>query len=796
MTAISDGLKIVVFNQGGKKMKWSIEWLKEYLNTDLTPEQIADKLNAIGLEVEDLSTPILPIAAKIVECVAHPNSDHLHVLKVDDGTGKLRQVVCGAPNARVGLVSALALPGCKIGDFVIQPGKLRGVESNGMMCSAAEMGIGDDDAGIIELDEGQETIGQTISAMRDMASSILETSITPNRPDQLSVRGIALDLSAAGAGEYIADDIKELPLKSGSRKINLVASDMCPTYRFCEIHNIKNEPSNPKIQNRLRAAGINPKNAPIDATNYICYDLAQPMHCFDADEIKGDITVRMAKDKEKFTDLFGTEHELCDKDLVICDDAGILALAGVIGGARGCTNDKTKNIILESAYFNPVSIRKSSKRHGVSTDSSYRYERGINPDGTARALSYAAKIIMDECGGEIVNVSVAGRASYAPESVVYRPSYFEKKTGINLDEKTQRDILQRLHFDVQENKNGEWVITPNPQRVDVVIPENIVSELIRIYGYDKIGLTGAPKNSNTNGATKIEDKSCMGIKNRLAARGLNENISFGFGNSKIEEILTDKPIVRIANPIVVDMDTARNNLLENLLIAVANNEKRGFPDLNLFELGTVFDGDTPDAQHTSICIVRTGATSPKHWQKRNRNVDVFDVKADVLSLIGAQKFNIDTSTPPRWAHPYKYGAITQGPRVLAQFGELHPSVAKKLHIKTPVMVAIVEDISLLPQKPKGKKIPVTEFMPITRDFAFVVDKNAETQKIVATAIGSDARIANAVVFDSFDMGDGKKSIAFTITIYPDTNMTDEDLLKIQNTVIANVETKCGAKLRS
>ncbi len=777
-------------------MKWSIEWLKEYLDTDLTPTQIADKLNAIGLEVEDLYNPILPIAAKIVECVAHPNSDHLHVLKVDDGSGTLRQVVCGAPNARVGLVSALAMPGCKIGDVVIQPGKLRGVESNGMMCSAAEMGIGDDDAGIIELKESDEIIGQPISALRGCASAILETSITPNRPDYLSVRGIALDLSAAGAGKYIANDIKELDLKSGSRKVNLLAPDACPTYRFCEIHNIKIAPSNDKIQSRLRSADINPKNAPIDATNYICYDLAQPMHCFDADEIKGDITVRMAQNGEKFTDLFGNEHELCDKDLVIADDAGILALAGVIGGARGMTNDNTKNIILESAYFNPVSVRKSSKRHGISTDSSYRYERGINPDGTARALAYAAKIITDACGGEIVNVSVAGRASYTPESVVYTPSYFEKKTGVNLDEKTQRDILNKLQFKIVDDKNGNWIITPNPQRVDVVIPENIVSELIRIYGYEKIGLAGAPKNCGTNVFDKIESKSCMGIKKHLAALGLNENISFGFGNSKIEEMLTDKPIVRIANPITVDLNTARNNLLENLLLAVANNEKRGYSDLNLFEMGTVFDGDTPGAQHTSVCIVRTGTTSPKHWQKRNRNVDVFDVKADVLSLLGAQKFTIDTKNAPRWAHPYRYGAITQGPRVLAQFGELHPSVAKQLHIKTPVMVAIVEDVSLLPQRIKYKKIPMTDFMPITRDFAFVVDSNYESGKIIATALASDARIANAVIFDSFEMADGKKSIAFTITVYPETNMTDEDLLKIQNAVIVNVETKCGAKLRA
>ena len=773
-------------------MKWSYEWLKEYLDTDLTPEEIADKLNAIGLEVEDLYSPILPIAAKIIECEPHPNSDHLHVLKVDDGTGILRQVVCGAPNARVGLVSALALPGCKIGDFVIQPGKLRGVESNGMMCSAHEMGIGDDDTGIIELDEKKETIGQTISAMCGAGSAVLETSITPNRPDYLSVRGIALDLAAAGAGKYITKDIKELDLKKGSCKVNLLAPEACPTYRFCEIRGIKNAESCEKIQNRLRSADINPKNAPIDATNYICYDLAQPMHCFDADEIVGDITVRMAKEKEKFTDLFGNEHELCDKDLVIADDKGILALAGVIGGSRGMTSDKTKNIILESAYFNPVSIRKSSKRHGVSTDSSYRYERGINPDGTARALAYAAQIIMDKCGGEIANVGFAGRDEYTPKPVIYRPDFFEKKTGITLDANTQREILTKLQFKIHDDKDGNWIIIPNPQRVDVIIPENIVSDLIRIYGYDKVGLQEISENT----ANVIHNDMNLKLKETLSNRGLNENISFGFGNSKIEKLLTNKPIIKIANPIIVDMDTARNNLLGNLLIAVANNEKRGFSDLNIFELGTVFDGDKPGEQHTSLCIVRTGSTSPKHWQKRNRSVDVFDVKSDVLSLIGAQKFTIDTKNPPLWAHPYKYGAITQGPRVLAQFGELHPSVAKQLHIKTPVMIAIVDDITMLPNKVKSKKIPMTEFMPITRDFAFVVDTNYEAQKIIQIAQSSDSRIADATIFDSFDMGNGQKSIAFTITIYPESNMTDEDLLKIQNTVIANIETKCGAKLRA
>ena len=772
-------------------MKWSYEWLKQYLKTDLTPEQIADTLTRIGLEVEDITTPVLPIAAKIVECVAHPDSDHLHVLQVDDGSGKLRQIVCGAPNARVGLVSALALPGCKIGDMVIQNGKLRGVESKGMMCSGKELGINDDHSGIIELDENVEKIGQPISALADSASAILETSITPNRPDYLAVRGIALDLSAAGAGEYTADTIQELPLVAGSRKVNLLAPDACPTYRFCEIHGIKNVSSNQIIQRRLRAAGINPKNAAIDATNYICYDMAQPMHCFDADKIVGDITVRMAQENEKFVDLFGNEHTLNEKDLVICDDAGILALAGVVGGDRASTTNETKNIILESAYFNPVSIRKSSKKIGLSTDSSYRYERGIDPNASAIALAYAAKIITDACGGEIVNVSVAGRTSYTPESVRYHPSLFEQKTGVKLDEETQRKILTDLHYDIKNTKNGDWSITPISSRVDVVIPENIVSDLIRMYGYEKVGLNYVPEK-----VIPVEHNDLnIPLKEKLARLGLNESISFGFGNSKLEKILTDKPIVKVANPILVDMDTARNTLLENLLVAAEKNEKRGFPDMNMFEMGPVFDGDMPGQQHTSICIIRSGVTSPRHWQKRNRPVDIFDVKSDLVSLLGAQRYTIDTTNAPLWAHPYRYGRIMQGKKILAEFGQLHPSVAKQMHIKTNVFVGIVEDIENLPKNPKYKKIPMTDFMPITRDFAFIVDGDYPAEKITSVATSVDARITNAVVFDSFTMADGKKSIAFTLTIIPTENMSDTDLLKIQNAVIANVESKCNAKIR-
>ena len=765
-------------------MKWTYDWLKDYLKTDATASEIADTLTQIGLEVDDVITPKSPIVARIVECKPHENSDHLHVLMVDDGSGTLRQVVCGAPNARVGLVSALATPGCVIDGHEIQSGKLRGVLSDGMMCSGKELGINDDHSGIIELPD-DSVIGSDVLD----AKTVFDAGITPNRPDYLSVRGIARDLSAAGVGEYIEPNDPAFKNISGNRQV-VLKTDKCRAYKMIEIHGITVNPSDKKIASRLAAIGINPKNAPVDATNYICYDMAQPMHCFDADEIDGDIVVRMANNGEKFTDLFGNEHELVDTDMVITDASGILALAGVIGGARGATTDDTKNIILESAYFDPVSVRKSAKRLGISTDASYRYERGIDPTITGVAAMNAAHIIMDACGGEIVSTFAAGTDAAPDVKIKYTPKYFAQKIGFDMDTETQKSILERLGYTIKIS-GDTWTVTPCPARVDVEIPETIVADLVRIYGYEKVGLK---KMSDTVTNTFHKDID-LELKQKLANRGLNETVTFGFGNSVVEELLTDKPIIPVANPIIVDLNTARNNLLGNLLIAVSNNEKRGYPDLNLFELGTVFDGDMPGQQHTSVCIVRTGSNSPKHWTRRNRDVDIYDVKADLIALMQGQRFTVSSENAPRWAHPYRYGALMQGKKKIAEFGELHPSVAKKLRIKTNVVIAIVDDIANLPGTRRAKQPTLSDFQPITRDFAFIVDFDTPAEKLTSVACSADARITNAVVFDAFDMSDGNKSIAFTITIEPRDNMSDSDLQQIQSAVIASVEKKCNAKIR-
>lgn len=765
-------------------MKWTYDWLQDYLKTDADAQTISETLTRIGLEIEDLQSPVSPIVARIVECKPHENSDHLHVLMVDDGSGTLRQVVCGAPNARAGLISALAIPGCVIDGHEIQSGKLRGVLSDGMMCSGKELGINDDHSGIIELPD-DSVIGADVLETK----TVFDAGITPNRPDYLSVRGIARDLSAAGLGEFIAPKDAEFKSVPGTRSVKL-ETDKCRAYKMIEIHGITVNPSDKKIASRLAAIGINPKNAPVDATNYICYDMAQPMHCFDADEINGDIVVRMAQNGEQFTDLFGNTHELVDTDMVITDASGILALAGVIGGARGATTENTKNIILESAYFDPVSVRKSAKRLGISTDASYRYERGINPTITGVAAMNAAHIIMDACGGEIVSTFATGTDAAPDVKIKYTPKYFAQKIGFDMDPETQKSILERLGYTIKIS-DDTWTVTPSPARVDVEIPETIVADLVRIYGYEKVGLK---KMSDTVTNTFHKDID-LELKQKLANRGLNETVTFGFGNSVVEELLTDKPIIPVANPITVDLNTARNNLLGNLLIAVSNNEKRGYPDLNLFELGTVFDGDMPGQQHTSLCIVRTGATSPKHWTRRNRDVDIYDVKSDLIALMSGQRFSISTDNPPHWAHPYRYGKIVQGKKIIAEFGELHPSVAKKLRIKTNTVIAIVDDVKNLPSRRGGIEPRLSEFQPITRDFAFIVDADTMAEKLTSAARSADSRITDIIVFDSFELGDGKKSVAFTITIQPTDNMSDTDLMTIQNAVISAVEKKCNAQIR-
>ena len=394
--------------------------------------------------------------------------------------------------------------------------------------------------------------------------------------------------------------------------------------------------------------------------------------------------------------------------------------------------------------------------------------------------------------GDIAGCGFAGHAVTPNVKIEYAPDMLLTLAGIDMPAAQQMEILQALDFVVMAHGNT-WTVYPPSARVDVQIPQHIVSELLRMHGYDQIAAMGTIRAANTLcAATQIPH---LKTKELLAARGLLETVSFGFGNAAAEELLTDRPVIKIANPITADLDTARNTLMGNVLNAAAANEKRGYGDVNIFELGTVFDGDAPGDQHTQLVILRMGVTSPRHWMRRNRDVDVFDVKSDVMALMQGANVRIDASNPPRWAHPYRYGAVYMGNKKIAEFGEIHPMVRRAWKIKNRVYVAVVDDVTALPARRKRVQTPITEFQPITRDFAFITDVARDASQLVAAALSVDKRITDVTVFDAFDMGDGKKSIALTITIIPHENMSDADLTAIQNAVIDRVATKCDAQIR-
>ncbi|MDR0319399.1 MAG: phenylalanine--tRNA ligase subunit beta [Rickettsiales bacterium] len=764
-------------------MRWTYNWLKEYLDTEADAKQVADALTKIGLEIEGLVFPVVPIAAKIVECSDIPET-HLHLLKVDDGTGVLRQVVCGAPNARAGLTGALALPGCKVAGVEIKAGRIRGFESNGMMCSEKELEISDSHDGIIELEDTAP--GTPLRAADD---AVFEAKILPNRPDYLAVRGIALDLVAAGLGKF-GDCVPTALSGAANRKAVIKSPARCLVYRLAEIDNIEIAPSCRLVADRLAAIGITPRNAPIDATNYVCYDLGQPMHCFDADEISGDIIIRDAEAGEKFADLFGKEHILAESDLVIADAAGILALAGIVGGSRGMTTDKTRNIILESACFEPVGIRKTARRLGLSTDASFRYERGIDPTITEKSLAACARIIVNACGGEIVGTFAAGENPADNRIVEYSPALMKQKTGVDMPASEQKAIIERFGFKV-ETKGDVWKIKPTPARIDITIPEAIVSDLIRIYGYDNIRVGGV-KLADVNPSFQE-----LNIKSFLAGRGLSEIRPYKFGDSKKEKLLGGRPSVMVVNPIIDTFDTARNSLVQGMLDTVADNDRWKRSNLNLFELGVVFDGNRPGDQHEQLIIARTGVFGENIGTKHGRLVEIYDVRADLLALFpGASVRN--HANPPEWAHPFRAGEIVAAGAAVAEFAELHPAVAKKFGIKTRVVLGLVDDAAKIPAQPEARLVmnaendPSNEFPDfplITRDFAFITDDEAG----LLAAVKDLAYEAN--VFDTFLMPDGKKSVAIELVVQPAANMTDAALAEFQNKVVAAAE-KTGAKLRS
>lgn len=794
-------------------MKFSISWLKEHLDTAASVDEIAETLTKIGLEVEEVFNPASRldgfVTAEVETYERHPDSDHLGLLTVNTGKEKL-QVVCGAPNCKQGLKGIFAPVGVVIPCYneELKVGKIRGVESFGMMCSEKELGVGEDHNGIVEL-PADTPIGRPAAEALDI-DPVIEINITPNRAECLGVRGVARDLAAAGLGTL-------KPLKivktAGTFKspINVKVEDFaaCPVYVGRYIKNVNNKAETPKwMKDRLTAIGLCPISPLVDITNYINYDMARPLHVFDADKLKGDITVRMAKDGEKFVSLEDKEYMLDDKSLGICDEEGVQCLGGIMGGAaKGCC-DETQNVFLECALFTPECIARTGRKFGIDSDSRYRYERWVDPKSNILGSDYATQMILDICGGEASEVVIAGSEPEDERVAYIRPGRIKDLIGIDVSKEKIVEILNNLGFKTSEEDGKIKVVSPT-WRGDIEGEHDLVEEVVRMIGLDSIPAESLPHGKFPKQVLSPAQRRAVTLKHELASRGMYETVTWSFTDSNLaKDFRKGREPVLLFNPIAADLDEMRPSVLPNLLLAVKNNTARGYGNVALFEVGPEFYGRKPGEQNQVATGVRCGMTAKKDWNGSARAYDVFDAKADALAAIAAANGPFEnaqiTLDAPAYYHPGRSGTLRLGKNVLAYFGEIHPGVLKKFGIKQRVMAfeVILSNIPL-PRSSNDKakkKLELSAFQPVDKDLAFVVDKTVPAVNLMTAAKTADREfIADVRVFDVYEgenLPEGKKSIALALTFQPkDKTFTDQDIENLMNKVIQEMKKKCNAELR-
>lgn len=793
-------------------MKFTLSWLKDFLDTNASVDEIAERLTAIGLEIEEVVDPLAAVKDLIVvsvdECVAHPDSDHLHVLKVNTGK-ELVQIVCGAPNARAGMKGILARPGDYVPAFgdKLKAGKIRGVESFGMMCAEDELGVGPDHTGIIECPE-DAVVGASITTVYP-SDPVFDVSITPNRGDCMSVYGIARDLAAAGLGTLKTPkhNVTVCAFKSDVKLSNEATEIGAPFFTLREIRGVKNGASPKWMQDRLTAVGLRPISALVDVTNYFNITFGRPLHVFDADKVKGQITVRSARDGEKLTALDGKEYALSDGMVVIADENGVESIAGIMGGeASGC-EESTTRVLLESAYFTPESIAKTGQKLILTSDSRQRFERGVDPASTIPfGADMAAQMIAELCGGECSELIVTGKEPERPAPIAFDPHRVEKLCGVDVPADTCKEILEKLGCVVKPDGNLFSVVRPT-WRSDISGSHDLVEEVLRIYGYDKLPEIALPRPNGVHGILQPKQRREVSVRRAMANRGGCQTITWSFMSSKDAVPFRTKDAVLIANPISADLNEMRPNLLPNLVSAARSNITKGTFDGCLFEVGPQFFGFKPMEQETVACQLRFGLATPRHWAVAQRPVDVFDAKADALAALDAaeapQSVQI-VREAPAWYHPGRSGAVKIGKTVLAYFGELHPKILKAMDVKTTVCACEVFLDRLPPAKKKNgkgvKTLKLSAFTPIFRDLAFLVDRKVDADKIVSAAKNTDkVLITDVSVFDLYEgeaLGD-KKSVAIQLTIQPvEKTMTDEEIESVCRRVVGAVGVATGATLRS
>ena len=804
-------------------MKLTLAWLKEHLATSEPLAAIVDKLTMIGLEVErveDRASTLAPFTiARVVSAEQHPNADRLRVCMVDTGSGDPVQVVCGAPNARAGMIGVFSPPGSFIPgkNLTLGVGKIRGVESRGMLVSEFELQISDNHEGIIDL-PADAPIGERYAAWVGLDDPVIEINLTPNRPDCTGVSGIARDLAAAHMGTLKTAPIKPIagtfPCPIGVTLDFGTTPSLCPAFALRLVRGVKNGPSPEWLQRRLIAIGLRPINALVDITNFMTYDRGRPLHVFDAAKVKGSLVVRRARAGETLTALDGKTYTLDDSVCVIADEHGVESLAGIMGGeASGCSA-QTTDVLIESALWDPINIAHTGRKLGINSDARYRFERGVDPSFMVPGLELATRLVLDLCGGEPSAITVAGDPT-APARVIDFPlSEVKRLAGLDVSPADIKQILGDLGFGLA-GTGASLAVTVPSWRPDVEGKADLVEEVVRIAGVDRIPFApfdrgDAPRKPVLTSIQRRTRKA----KRALAARGLVEAVTWSFVAKPHAELFGGgQNELALANPIAADLSDMRPSLIPGLVLAAQKNADRGFNDVALFEVGQIFRGDRPEDQVSAASGVRrrlARLAGGRNWSTGAAEVDTFDAKADALAVLAA------AGAPPQalqivpggasWLHPGRSGTLQIGPQnVLGWFGELHPKILQALGAEGPLVAfeIILERIPEAKAKPTRAKPPLelSAFQPVERDFAFVVARTTKAGDIVRAAQGVDRKLITGIsVFDVYE-GPGidadKKSIAIAVTLQPrEKTMTDEEIDAVAAKIVAEVGKRTGAVLRS
>ena len=790
-------------------MKFTLSWLREHLDTDATAAQVVEAMTMAGLEVEHVDDPASKLAAftvaKIVEAVQHPNADRLRVCQVDTVDGR-KEIVCGAPNARPGLTTIYAPIGAYVPGLGVTLAEkpVRGVVSNGMLCSASELEAASESDGIMEL-EGSLAVG-TPAAVALGLEAVIDFEVTPNRPDWLGVVGIARDLAAAGLGTLKDVSIAPVPgTFPNPIAIKLPAPDACPAFAGRLIRGVKNGPSPAWLAQRLTSIGLRSINTLVDITNLITHDRARPLHVYDAAKLTGGfVEARLGREGEEVPALDGKTYAVTPEICVIADASGAIGLGGVMGGESTGCSEATTDVFVESAWFDPILTAQTGRTTGINSDAQYRFARTVDPQSLVPGLELATKLILELCGGEASEVTYAGEAPAPPTALTFDRTYVKQLSGLDIGNARIDEILTKLGFAIAGDQ-----VTPPSWRRDVEGKADLVEEVARIQGYDALPATPLPEIAPAAGGVLTVRQGRVRVARRaMAARGYAETITWSFlAQASARLFGGGDPKLVVTNPIASDLDCMRPSILPNLIEAAGRNARRGFPDAALFEIGPLYRGDAPEDQVTVLAAL-IAPHAPRRWDGA-RSDPLFDLKGDLMAIleeVGAPNLQLVQGASSDWWHPGRSARLQLGPKtVVAEFGELHPRVLKALDVDGPLL-AFELNLDALPEgkRKSGKSRPALDasaLMPLSRDFAFVVGADVPAGDLVRPILAADkALISEARVFDVYQgpgVPEGSKSVAIEVLVQPrDKTLTEPEIEALSARIVAAAEKTVGAKLRS